>query len=78
MMIVTMKLTMADNQQKTLDVVLQSEGSKTDGSAAILVNGTDFSMNCDGFNIAIYDKYLGEMVEMSAFDLNDNMKLYRK
>ena len=75
---VTMKLTMSDNLQKNLDVVLQSDGNKTDGSAAILVNGTDFSMNCDGFNIAIYDKYLGEMVEMSAFDLNDNMKLYRK
>ena len=74
----TMKLTMSDNLQKTLDVVLQSDGNKTDGSAAILVNGTDFSMNCDGFNIAIYDKYLGEMVEMSAFDLNDNMKLSRK
>ena len=41
-------------------------------------NGTDFSMNCDGFNIAIYDKYLGEMIEMSAFDLNDNLNLLRK
>ena len=39
---------------------------------------TDFSMDTDGFNVAVYDKLLGEMFEMSAFDLNNEMTLLRK
>jgi len=61
-----------------LNVTVSSPGSAADLSASILVNGTDFSMDQDGFNIAVYDKVLGEMFEMSAFDLNGDMNLVRK
>lgn len=61
-----------------LQLKICSSGSIMDGKTSLIVNGTDFSMDCDGINIAIYDKSLGEMVEMSAFDLNDNMNMLRK
>lgn len=61
-----------------LKVTVSSPGAIADLSASILVNGTDFSMDYDGFNIAVYDKVLGEMFEMSAFDLNQDMNLVRK
>lgn len=69
---------LSGKEHATLDLNIQSSGALTDGQSSIIINGTDFSMNCDGFNIAIYDKYLGEMIEMSAFDLNDNLNLLRK
>ena len=69
---------LSDGKHAPLDLNIQSSGALTDGQSSIIINGTDFSMNCDGFNIAIYDKYLGEMIEMSAFDLNDNLNLLRK
>ena len=69
---------LSDGEHAPLDLYIQSSGALTDGQSSIIINGTDFSMNCDGFNIAIYDKYLGEMIEMSAFDLNDNLNLLRK
>jgi hypothetical protein len=58
-----------------LNITISSPGATPDQAASVLVNGTDFSMNYDGFNIAIYDKVLGEMVEKSAFDLQQNMEL---
>lgn len=61
-----------------LNIELYSPGALQDQSAAILINGTDFSMDCDGINIAVYDKVLGEVFEMSAFDLQQEMKLIRK
>lgn len=61
-----------------MNVSVTSPGNMPDMSASILINGTDFSMDCDGFNIAVYDKVLGELFEMSAFDLTQEMRLVRK
>lgn len=61
----------------SLQINMHSDGNLTDGKSSIVVNGTDFSMDCDGFNIAVYDKVLGEMFEMSAFDLTNGMSLIR-
>ena len=61
-----------------LQITVASPGAAPDGAASILVNGTDFSMDTDGFNIAVYDKVLGEMFEMSALDLTREMEIIRK
>lgn len=53
-------------------------GGIHDIPASININGTDFSMNTDGFNIVVYDKLLGEVFEMIAFDANNEMTLLRK
>lgn len=61
-----------------LDIWIASSGALPDRTAYIRVNGTDFSMDGDGLNIAVYDKVLGEMFEMSLLDLNKNMEPVRK
>lgn len=61
-----------------LNLELYSPGALSDQAASILINGTDFSMDCNGINIAVYDKLLGEVFEMSAFDLQQNMRMIRK
>ena len=58
--------------------IISPVGGMCDEASHIYINGTDFSMDTDGFNVAVYDKLLGEMVEMSAFDLNNEMTLLRK
>ncbi|MGN0132828.1 MAG: hypothetical protein ACI4AA_10340 [Lachnospiraceae bacterium] len=62
-----------------LHIEISSPGSMTDHqSASIVINGTDFSMDCDGLNIAVYDKVLGEMFEMSLLDVTQEMQIIRK
>lgn len=61
-----------------LNIWVASPGALPDRSAYIQINGTDFSMDCDGLNIAVYDKVLGEMFEMSVLDINQEMKPIRK
>ena len=58
--------------------IISPVGGMCDEASHIYINGTDFSMDTDGFNVAVYDKLLGEMFEMSAFDLNNEMTLLRK
>lgn len=53
-------------------------GGVGDMPASVYINGTDFSMDIDGFNVAVYDKLLGEVFEMVAFDVNNEMTLLRK
>ena len=53
-------------------------GGMHDIPASIYINGTDFSMDTDGFNVVVYDKLLGEVFEMIAFDVNNEMTLLRK
>ena len=53
-------------------------GGVGDAPSSIYINGTDFSMDIDGFNVAVYDKLLGEVFEMVAFDVNNEMTLLRK
>ena len=60
-----------------LSIQVTSYGMNAEESPAILINGTDFSLDVNGFNIAVYDKVLGEVFEMSAFDLDDGMRLVR-
>ncbi|MBQ8189743.1 MAG: hypothetical protein IJZ44_08200 [Lachnospiraceae bacterium] len=62
-----------------LDIHITSPaGGLSDMSSNIYINGTDFSMDVDGFNIVVYDKLLGEVFEMAAFDANNEMTLLRK
>lgn len=67
-----------DLQLAGLDVSMHSDGGMMDGTCNLFINGTDFSMDMDGFNIVIYDKVLGETFEMAAFDVADEMRLVRK
>ncbi len=61
-----------------LNIWVASPGALPDRSAYIMVNGTDFSMDGDGLNIAVYDKVLGELFEMSVLDIGQEMKPVRK
>lgn len=61
-----------------LNIWVASPGALPDRSAYIQINGTDFSMDGDGLNIAVYDKVLGELFEMSVLDLDQEMKPVRK
>lgn len=61
-----------------LNIWVASPGGLPDRSAYITVNGTDFSMDGDGLNIAVYDKVLGELFEMSVLDIGQEMKPVRK
>lgn len=61
-----------------LNIWVASPGALPDRSAYIQINGTDFSLDCDGLNIAVYDKVLGELFEMSVLDLNQGMNPVRK
>jgi hypothetical protein len=71
----------ADETQLSVDgisISMSSPGGLADQSASILVRGTEFSLDYDGFNIAVYDKVLGEMFELSAADLANGLPLVRK
>ena len=46
--------------------------------ASLLMNEIDYSVNCDGINIAVYDPVLGEMVEMAGFDAKNGNLIIRK
>lgn len=61
-----------------LNIWAASPGALPDRAAYIRVNGTDFSMDCDGLNIAVYDKTLGEMFEMAVLDVNQELAPVRK
>lgn len=61
-----------------LNIWVASPGGLPDRSAYINVNGTDFSMDGDGLNIAVYDKVLGELFEMSVLDIGQELKPVRK
>lgn len=65
-------------QYEDLHILISSPGNLPDQSASIVVNGTDFSLDCDGLNIAVYDKVLGEMFEMIALDATQDMTIIRK
>ena len=58
-------------QGKTLQL---SAGTDT----SILIDGLDYSMHTKGYNLVLYDKVLGEFVEMVSFDECDNMNMKRK
>lgn len=61
-----------------LSIELYSSGSVRDGASNIMINGTDFCLNYDGLNFAVYDKVLGEMIDMTAFDMLNDMEMIRK
>lgn len=61
-----------------LQITVTSPKAAPDSAASIIINGTDFSMDADGFNIAVYDKVLGELFEMSALDATQDMKIIRE
>ena len=63
---------------ENLHILISSPGNLPDQSASIVVNGTDFSLDCDGLNIAVYDKVLGEMFEMIALDATQDRTIIRK
>ena len=42
------------------------------------MNEIDYSVNCDGINIAVYDPVLEEMVEMAGFDAKNGNLIIRK
>lgn len=46
----------------------------TDGNEGPIAAGVD----TDGLNIAVYDKVLGEMFEMSLLDVTQEMQIIRK
>lgn len=61
-----------------LNIWVASPGSLQDRQSHITINGTEFSMDGDGLNIAVYDKVLGELFEMSLLDLEQGMMPVRK
>lgn len=46
--------------------------------AVVMIDGLDYSMHTDGYNLVLYDKVLKEFVEMASFDETENMKMERK
>jgi len=60
-----------------LNVSLISPGSNTDMVSSIKINDLEYSLDEDGLNLIIYDKYLGEFIEMSHFD-SINFEITRK
>lgn len=71
-------ITLSYQEHNPLHININSSGELVDGESSIIINGTDFSVNCDGINLLIYDKYLDEMIEMVAFDQNNDMAMLRK
>lgn len=61
-----------------LNIWVASPGSLQDRESHITVNGTEFSMDGDGLNIAVYDKVLGELFEMSLLDINRELTPIRR
>jgi len=45
---------------------------------AILIDGLDYSLHTNGYNLAVYDKNLNEFVEMVSFDEENGMQIKRK
>lgn len=45
---------------------------------SIMIDGLEYSMHADGYNLVLYDKVLGEFVEMVSFHESNNMKMERK
>lgn len=44
----------------------------------IMIDGLDYSMHTNGYNIVVYDKVLGEFVEMVSFDEERDLVMERK
>ena len=44
----------------------------------IEIDGLDYSLHTNGYNLAVYDKNLGQFVEMVSFDETNGMQITRK
>ena len=63
---------------KTLDIEGMSLQLCAGEDTSILIDGVDYSMHTSGYNFVLYDKTLGEFVEMASFDECNQMKMERK
>lgn len=61
---------------------LQLYGLKIQMSAgtdtSIIIDGLDYSLHTNGYNLVVYDKVLNEFVEMVSFDEEQEMEMTRK
>ena len=64
--------------EKTLDIQGKTLQLSAGTDTSILIDGLDYSMHTKGYNLVLYDKVLGEFVEMVSFDECDNMNMKRK
>lgn len=74
--------TLSPDNGGSLEKELIVEGMNIQLSAGedtlIMIDGMDFSMHINGYNLVLYDKVLGEFVEMVSFDETDDLKIVRK
>ncbi|MBR2696012.1 MAG: sulfatase-like hydrolase/transferase [Parasporobacterium sp.] len=47
---------------------MESSGQDSDGSATIQIDGQEYSTNLRGFNIVVYSKELGQVIDSAWFD----------
>jgi hypothetical protein len=59
------------------DIMVISQGHNTGNTAAILVNGTETSLNRQGLNITVLDKATGQVLDMVSFNTYYNLTCYR-
>lgn len=72
----------SDNEEVFLSKELNLYGKEiqlTAGSdTSIMIDGLDYSLHTNGYNIVLYDKVLEEFVEMVSFDEGNGMQMERK
>lgn len=62
-----------------LNIVASSFSDKSIGNnASILIDGTEYSLHKNGFNIVVYDNEVGQIVARRAFDTGRTGRLYTR